>query len=295
MTSGIISHIQRFSIHDGPGARTTVFLMGCPLRCFWCHNPETLTYRPEPIHNPDKCLRCLNCVVACPTGALRKDSTLCVSCFKCADACPPKALSSSGRITGAIELMEEVLRDKQMYGRTGGGVTFSGGEPTVQHEFLDEMLGLCAAESVHTAIDTSGLCNSGVFLRLCRKASFVLLDLKHMDSKQHSKMTGKPNELILENAKLLAENGIRMEIRIPIIPGYNDDEENLIETARFAGSLSTVESMTLLGYHKLGLSKYFGLGRRQSDPGIEVPDRARMERICEIMQDKLPSVPVSYY
>ena len=299
---GIISHVQRFSLHDGPGVRTTVFFMNCPLRCRWCHNPETLSGRRGLTYRPDKCIHCLGCAAVCPSGALTADGegllaydpALCRFCFACADACPPRALTVAGQETGAEELLRELLRDRTMYGRTGGGITFSGGEPTMQSAFLNELLDLCAGEGIHTAVDTCGLCDGATFLALCRKARLVLFDLKHMDSARHRELTGAPNEHILENARALSENGVKMDIRVPVVPGCNDDEDNLDATAEFVGTLSGVERVALLGYHKLGLSKSYGFGLRQEDTGLESPSAARMQALCERFQKRIPGIPVSY-
>ena len=299
--NGIISHVQRFSLHDGPGVRTTVFLMGCPLRCLWCHNPETFAAQPSLAYDSDKCIHCLGCVAACGAsalavsaeGALTYDSAACAGCFACVNACPTKALVRNGEKVEASVLMTEILRDRGMYRKTGGGVTFSGGEATMQAGFLSELLTLCAEQDIHTAIDTCGLCDSEVFLSLCQKAKLVLLDLKHMDSARHRALTGAPNERILQNARLLAQNGVPVEIRVPVVPGLNDDEENLDATARFAGELSSVQGVVLLGYHKLGLSKVYGFDLRQQDPGIQSPAMAHLKALRDRFQAHVPHIPVS--
>lgn len=297
--TGCVSHIQRFSVHDGPGVRTTVFFMGCPLRCIWCHNPETIEYQSTPAYNPKKCINCLACTAVCHALTISEtnltcNKDVCISCFKCVENCPPKALNHPFTKTDAETLLKELLYDQTIYRRTSGGVTFSGGEPTLQNDFLLEMLELCTVKSLHTAIDTCGLCESAAFIKLCKKTDIVLFDMKHMDSLLHEKFTGKPNELILENVRLLSENNIRTAIRIPIVPSYNDDDDNLTKTAHFIKSLNNVESVTLLGYHKLGLSKSYGFGLNQEDIGIKTLTNAHMKKLCASFQKKLPGIPVNY-
>ena len=298
---GCISHIQRFSLHDGPGVRTTVFFIGCPMRCFWCHNPETWEAVPSLAYTAGKCLHCLDCTRACHTGALSEtpDNRLawapsgCTRCFKCSGECPAGALVVNGYFIGAAELVKELEQDIGMYAKTGGGVTFSGGEPTIQSGFLRELLISCKERGMSAAIDTCGLCDGDLFVDICKLADIVLFDLKHMDDEQHRRLTGTSNQEVLMNARRLAGIGARIHIRVPIVPGYNDSEANIDDTIQFIASLGNVESVTFLGYHKLGLAK-INCFFRQADPGVKLPERENMRAICQRMKAAAPDIPASY-
>jgi len=194
----------------------------------------------------------------------------------------------------AADLINELILDTGMYRRTGGGVTFSGGEPTLQSAFLREILHLCKMHGLSTAVDTCGFCEGEQFESICRETDLVLFDIKHMDSEQHRSMTCMPNELIIQNARRLSTAGIRMCVRIPIIPGYNDDIDNIKATSKLISELDTVDNVMLLGYHKLGLAKVYGFGFKQRDSGLMPPSREHMQALREYLQESLPGIPVSY-
>ena len=291
-TSGIISNIQRASIHDGPGMRTTVFFKGCPLRCLWCHNPETYAFGQELRLKADACIHCLSCVQACPSGALTVsgsrlayDGAHCARCFACAGSCPSGALAVSGRDMTAEAILAEVLEDRSMYARTGGGVTLSGGEPTAQFALCLALLNALRAEGIHTCLDTSGHCEPMHFARLASTASMVLFDLKHPDPERHQALTGVNGRLILANFALLGKLGVPVEVRIPIIPGLNDAPETLRASARLIAANPAVRSVVLLGYHKLGLSKIYAFDQSGRDIGVTPPKNEALARLAALMAD----------
>ena len=279
---GAIFNIQRFSIHDGPGIRTTVFLKGCPLRCFWCQNPESQDTKPEVLFNRDKCTSCGACVKAClaeanrltPDG-LQMDRDRCVGCGACVAACPNEARKLAGQTITADEVMEEVLRDKPFYENSGGGVTISGGEPLMQPDFALEILRRSKAEGLHTAVDTCGCAPTRALERVLDYADLFLFDIKCLDSGRHQEGTGRGNELILANARRIVEASKEMWVRVPLIPGFNDSENDITDLARFVTRELGLFKIDLHPYNKLSESKYGHLDKKgvrletQSDEYIQ--------------------------
>lgn len=269
MSEGLIFDIKRYSINDGPGIRTTVFLKGCPLHCRWCHNPEGRSPSPEVMVRAGRCLEdCSECLAACPEQAIKKegatpavDRTRCTACGECAEVCPVQAIEVVGRRLSAIDLLREIEKDRVFYEESGGGVTFSGGEPLAQPEFLEELLGLCHSRGIHAAVDTCGLAVPEVLERIAAKTHLFLFDLKTMDERKHLAFTGESNQLILENLERLAGRGSQIVIRIPVVPGVNDDPENIHRTATFLRSLGRISEVSLLPYHKLGRDKAKGISQ----------------------------------
>jgi pyruvate formate lyase activating enzyme len=263
---GLIFNIQRYSIHDGPGIRTTVFMKGCPLRCIWCANPEGQVLKPEIFLNPEKCTGCGECVQECPQEAIEirdeKSHTnrqFCIGCGKCAEVCPNQARSLMGKWPTAREVFEEIKKDAIFYESSGGGVTLSGGEPLAQPEFAIGLLELCKGAYIHTAMETCGHAEWGIFEEVLKSVDLLLYDFKQMDPVKHKKYTGVSNHLILDNARRAShELSIPMWARIPVIPGYNDSVENMEATARFiAEELGNgVKRVNLLPYHRLGETKF---------------------------------------
>jgi len=283
----VISNIQRFSMHDGPGIRTTVFFKGCPLRCLWCHNPETYRFGTELRYKKSACIGCRSCIAACETRALSAgenglvhDSAICRSCMSCADACPAAALAVSGSEMTLDRLMEEALRDKGAYERSGGGVTLSGGEASAQYDIALAFLSALKENGIHTALDTCGFCPPDRFEKLVRAADLVLFDIKHADSKKHKELTGVPNELILQNLDACENYGTDIEIRIPVIPGLNDSPDELAAVAKLLRGRKAVKRAILLGYHPLGLSKIYDFDRTGKDLGITAPKKDRMQQLA---------------
>ena len=295
-TEGVVFNIQRYSIHDGPGIRTLVFLKGWPLRCLWCDNPESQQRDPEVVYDEDSCIRCETCINKCPLGALSNvqtsdgnwiigiDRAICTNCGKCAESCVAEGLRMIGRYMSLSEVIREVERDRPFYKRSGGGVTLSGGEPSVQSEFATAILRECQARGIHTAIETCGYREWDALSGMLRYVNLVLYDLKHMDSKKHKLFTGVPNDLILQNAMRIARAEIPMIIRFPIIPGYTDEEGNIIATARFVAELGVVSEMHLVPYHRLGDFKYEKLGREYKLAGLQPPNESDMKRYVEIVE-----------
>jgi pyruvate formate lyase activating enzyme len=264
---GIISNIQKYSVQDGPGIRTTVFLKGCPLDCWWCHNPEGRSRQPEVMVLETRCVRCGECVKVCPEAEDEELAEVqmlppeaCHLCGACVAACPTNARQCAGRRMSVDEVMTEILRDRIFYEESGGGVSFSGGEPLVQPAFVGELLDRCRARGLHAVLDTCGFAPTATFLSVAAKADLVLFDLKLMDEARHEQFTGVSNKLILANLQALDAVHQRIWARVPLIPGVNDHPENLEALAQFLRPLKQVRQVNLLPYHQTGLAKFARLG-----------------------------------
>lgn len=268
---GLVFDVQKFAIHDGGGIRTLIFLKGCPLHCLWCSNPESLATKPEIIVVANKCIGCNKCLEVCPVDALHYggddgdrglmiDRERCTLCGQCAKHCYAGAINILGRYLSVPELLQIVERDRQFYDESRGGVTFSGGEPLAQPEFLSAALKELHQQGIHTAIETSSFQVWQTYAEVLEHVDLVLTDIKHMDDDQHKKLTGVSNKPILDNLCRISELGIPLKIRLPLIPGMNDSAENLEATADFVQQLSNVQSLDILPYHRLGEIKWAQLG-----------------------------------
>ena len=261
---GWILNLQRFSVHDGPGIRTTVFLKGCPLRCLWCDNPESQPVEPQIVFWEDRCIRCGACVAVCPEGAVveledgrrRIDASRCGTCGQCVAECYAGALEQVGRLMTAGEVLAEVEADRPFYEQSGGGMTLSGGEPTSQPAFARALLAGARARHIHTAIETCGHAPWAAWEGLLPLLDLILYDVKEVDPELHRRLTGVSSERVLDNLARLARSGKPLIVRRPVIPGYNDSPESIHRLARLVRGLGTVEEIHLLPYHRMGEGKY---------------------------------------
>ncbi|MBW1732417.1 MAG: glycyl-radical enzyme activating protein [Deltaproteobacteria bacterium] len=280
---GTVFNIQKYSLHDGPGIRTTVFLKGCPLSCKWCSNPESQSRHPEIMIFNTRCIGCGGCVEACLHGAIKMgegriigiDREKCDLCYKCTDICPSKALEVTGKIMSVTEVMKVVMQDVLFYANSGGGVTFSGGEPLMQHEFLSSLLKAAKKSQLHTALDTSGSVSWKWINDIMDDVDLVLYDVKHMNPDMHKKWTGVDNRQILENLEELASRkDPKIWIRIPVIPGFNDTRENIGMLKEFLKDIRA-DKISLLPYHTWGVAKYEKLGLKYPLMDTEPMDTER--------------------
>ncbi len=282
--SGRVFDVQRYSLHDGPGIRTTVFLKGCPARCLWCHNPESQSFAPQLLVVETRCISCGTCARVCPRGAPPPGSPLCTACGACVVACPSGARRLAGRVTSVAELMEEILRDRLFYDESGGGVTVSGGEPLAQPEFLSALLAGCRAASLHTAVDTCGFAAEARLLALVPLVDLFLFDVKLVDDARHRALTGLPSGPILDNLRALAAAGARLWIRVPVIPGHTDGEPDVRAAADLLAGLPGIEKVCLLPYHATGAPKTSRLGRSYPLPDLAPPSTSRLERLAAVFR-----------
>jgi pyruvate formate lyase activating enzyme len=289
---GLIFGLQRFSTEDGPGIRTTVFIKGCPMRCPWCQNPEGMKAQKQLLWSGSRCLGDGGCVRECPRGALSRDAegvahvdaAVCQACGTCADFCPANALEVAGWERTAQQVAAELLRDRGFYAQSGGGVTFSGGEPLTQPELVAAALDLVGAAGVHRALDTCGAVGTAVLREVLGRVELVLLDLKQMDPAMHLQQTGIRLERVLECAAEVARAGVPCWVRTPVIPEFTDEEANIRAIARFIKrELPRAARYDLLAFSKLCVSKYQQLGRADA-PVSRVPlvPRSHMERLREV-------------
>ncbi len=291
-SSALIANIQGYSIHDGPGIRTVVFLKGCPLRCRWCANPENLQDRVQAGFLANLCKHCGRCASACPRGAIlteenrRIDREKCDGCCKCVEACFYEALVRYGKPMTVEEVFDQVRRDKIFYESSGGGVTVSGGEPLIHADFVAELFTLCRGEGINTCVETCGCVPQAAFEKVLPLTDTFYFDLKLMDSGKHREYTGQSNEQILSNACFLAGSGANILFRQPVIPGVNDGEENIRATAEFIRSLSRPElQLQLIAYHRMGASKYAALDLPYAMEEVKPMDPAQVEAVRKAYED----------
>ena len=288
---GIVTDIQRFSVHDGPGIRTTVFLKGCGMRCAWCHNPEALLPRPQLQTFPAKCIACGACVEVCPRGAhemrdgrhvFHRDR--CAVCGACARVCYAGALVMVGREMTAEQVLAEVLEDRAFYEHSDGGVTLSGGEPLFQREFAAAILALCHRQGIQTAIETNLACTWEDIAVVLHVTDILIIDIKLLDPAAHQLWTGASNELILENARRISLQPKPLIVRTPIVPGVNDTPDEIARITDFIDDFQNLLYYELLPYHPLGHDKYDSLGFEYTMGDAREPDPRRLEALADVVR-----------
>jgi len=271
-TTGVVFNIQKYSVHDGPGIRTVVFLKGCPLRCRWCSNPESQSFTPEIAYSRNKCItvsECIRCGEICSVGALTQGEDdkvdvnwqTCINCLACADVCPAGALVTYGEERTVKSVIDEVEKDATFYARSGGGLTLGGGEPLAQPEFALALLKEAKRRYMKTAIETCGHVSEQVIVEACTYINTVMFDIKSVDSEKHKQFTGQDNTRIMHNLKAIRETHPKLKIRVrtPVIPGFNDTREDIEAIVDFIAPLNV--EFELLPYHRLGTQKYINTGR----------------------------------
>jgi pyruvate formate lyase activating enzyme len=298
-TRGMVFNVQGYSVHDGPGIRTTVFMKGCPLRCRWCSNPESQRPNRDILYLKAKCARCHRCVSICKNGAIRYreelepdgfitvDHDICGRCHEhaCVPECYQFALEDVGAPMAVSEVLDVLVADSPFFVRSGGGVTISGGEPLVAHEFVIELLRQCKENYIHTALDTTGYAPWEQLQAILEYTDLVLYDLKHMDPAVHEELTGVSNDLILRNAeRILTETKTEVIIRVPVIPGANDSNENMEASAQFMRRIGA-RQVDVMPYHRMGMNKFAGLGMEYLlAPEVAPPSAGRMREITRIFE-----------
>jgi glycyl-radical enzyme activating protein len=281
--NGRIFEIQRFSVHDGPGIRTTVFLKGCPLRCLWCHNPEGIDFAKALSFLPERCIGCGYCFRVCKRSAHRMDGNLhtldrdaCVACGSCTEECYPRGLELVGRDVTVAEVLDEVLKDRPFYETSGGGMTLSGGEPLMQADFSAALLRAAKQAGLHCAIETCGQVAEEAFRRVRADVDLFLYDIKDSDPARHRELTGASNDRILSNLRYLHNADAAVLVRLPVIPGLNDRDDHFQGVARLAASLPNLLGFEVMPYHPLGTSKHHRFGTKDALGAITSPSPAQV-------------------
>jgi pyruvate formate lyase activating enzyme len=292
MQSGFIFDIKRYSINDGPGIRVTVFFKGCNLNCNWCHNPESISHKVQKLYSENRCIRCGACVDNCSAYACKltengivTNNELCKLCGKCVEVCPSTASEFSGRYETSENILKIIQKEFVFIDQSEGGVTFSGGEPLLQPDYLFELLDLCGKKRIHRAVDTAGYVKTDLLIEAAKRTDLFLYDLKMIDSALHKKWTGVSNELILYNLQKLSETGSNINIRIPLIAGVNNDEKNINQTAKFISSLTgEKKKVNILPYHNIAQQKYKKLGLEFNTQNLEEPSKDNLTKINSIFE-----------
>ncbi len=284
--TGVVFHIMRFSVHDGPGMRTAVFLKGCPLSCWWCHNPESQEFEPEVLYSAEQCSLCGECIAACPHHAIERTAgrmtvnSACVRCATCVETCGREARNVAGTTMTAAEVLAKIERDVIFFDQSGGGVTFTGGEPLCQPEFLEVLLRACRERRIHTAIETCGAAPRETLLRAAGLADLVLYDVKLINERRHRQYTGAGNRNVLENLRALTARHRAVIVRVPVVPGINDSAEDRRELREFLAEAAP-RQVELLPYHSTGAEKYRRLGREYRMERTPAPGDAEMAEFTE--------------
>ena len=290
MSESLIFDIKRYAINDGPGIRVVIFFKGCNLQCAWCHNPEGISGRADKMYSPSKCIKCGSCVEVCPENAITltpegiiSDHKLCILCGRCAEICPTKAIEMSGKNMSVSQLMEIIEKERIFFDNSGGGVTFSGGEPLIHSGMLIELLDECRRRGIHSAVDTAGNVSTEIIIEVAKRTNLFLYDLKMMEGGLHKTWTHAGNERILQNLAAIAGTGVDIIIRIPLIGGINDTDENINLTARFIADLEgNILEVHLLPYHSIAQNKYNKLSKSKSFEKLKEPNKSTLDRIISI-------------
>lgn len=290
MEKTTVFNIQKFSVHDGPGIRTTVFFKGCPLSCVWCHNPESQSFEKEMLWDSEKCTLCGRCAAKCGQGALevsggqlRYDREKCDFCGSCTDFCVNGAREIAGQKLTAAEVLREIEKDRIFYEQSGGGVTFSGGEAMCQPDALAELARSCRERGMHVAVDTCGYAPFSSFEKVLEHTDLFLYDIKLMDGALHQEYTGKESHLILENLRKLSDRGASINLRLPIIGSINDGDENIGRILEFIKD-TCIREVNLLPYHDIARNKYARLGREYEGGRMTVPTEERMNELKALFE-----------
>jgi len=275
---------MRYSIHDGPGIRTTVFFKGCPMSCVWCHNPESISRQPQNVFNSQKCINCGYCGQV--NGAAATDEAAAAPVATSGKNCPTGARETIGYEISCLDLMKEINKDRLFYEQSGGGVTFSGGEPFYQDKFLLTILESCREDYINTAIDTSGFCDTASIMEAAKLANYFLYDVKFIDSEKHEKYCGVSNEIVLKNLHCLSETKTNLLIRIPVIPAVNDDIPEMTAIFQFIKDFKNITSVHLLPYHNIHVGKYRKIGKQYELSEISNDESQNMKEIKNMFETK---------
>lgn len=290
---GIVHSIQHYSIHDGPGIRSTVFFKGCPLRCKWCANPTTQVMEPQIVFYKNICLEnCFACVPTCPQKAIHEDNSgkvdlnryICNSCGICTEVCHVRALKIVGNKISVEEIIEDIEKDELFYFNSGGGVTLSGGEPLFQYEFCYNILKACKSLNISTVLDTSGYASPSSFNKISELVDLFYFDIKLVDPSKHNFFVGVENRLIIKNLKFLSKQKIPFVIRYPLIPGINNSIEDISALAKLISSLSFYKDVHILPYHRLGIYKYKALGLKYELEEVHTPNKEEVEKVINLLK-----------